>query len=47
MKKSKFSEEQINARLGGMSGGPVFRLIEEGLTWLEFVGIVYEHGAPR
>jgi hypothetical protein len=27
-----------------MSGGPVFRLIETGLTRLEFVGIVYEHG---
>jgi hypothetical protein len=36
--------EAINQRLGGMSGGPVFRLIEEGLTRLEFVGIVYEHG---
>jgi hypothetical protein len=36
--------EAINQRLGRMSGGPVFRLIEEGLTRLEFVGIVYEHG---
>jgi len=27
-----------------MSGGPVFRLLEEGLTRLEFVGIVHEHG---
>jgi hypothetical protein len=36
--------EAINRRLGGMSGGPVFRLVEEGLTRLEFVGIVYEHG---
>ena len=27
-----------------MSGVPVFRLIEEGLTRLEFVGIVYQHG---
>jgi hypothetical protein len=36
--------EAINQRLGGMSGGPVFRLIEEGLTRLEFGGIVYEHG---
>jgi hypothetical protein len=34
----------INQRLGGMSGGPVFRLVEEGLTRLEFVGTVYEHG---
>jgi hypothetical protein len=27
-----------------MSGGAVFRSIEEGLTRLEFVGTVYEHG---
>jgi hypothetical protein len=27
-----------------MSGGPVYRLIEEGLTHLEFIGTVYEHG---
>lgn len=37
--------QAINQRLGGMSGAPVFRLVEEGLTRLEFVGIVYEHGA--
>ena len=36
--------QAINQRLGGMSGGPVFRLVEGGLTRLEFVGIVYEHG---
>jgi hypothetical protein len=36
--------QAINQRLGGMSGGPVFRLVEEGLTRLEFVGTVYEHG---
>lgn len=36
--------QEINRRLGGMSGGPVFRLIERGLTRLEFVGIVCEHG---
>ena len=35
--------EAINQRLGRMSGGPGSRWIEEGLTRLEFVGIVYEH----
>ena len=35
----------INQRLGGMGGGPVFRLVEEELTRLEFVDTVYEHGA--
>jgi hypothetical protein len=35
---------EINRRLGGMSGGPVFRLVEQGLTRLELVGFVYEHG---
>lgn len=29
--------------LGGMSGGPVFRLIEQPLTRLELVGIIYEY----
>lgn len=29
--------------LGGMSGGPVFRLIETPFTRLELVGIVYEY----
>jgi hypothetical protein len=37
--------EAINQRLGGMSGGPVFRLVEERLTRLEFVDTVCEHGA--
>jgi hypothetical protein len=35
--------QEINRRLGGMSGGPVFRLIEQGLTQLQFAGIVCAH----
>jgi hypothetical protein len=38
--------DAINRRLVGMSGGPVFRLLEEGPTRLEFVGIVYEQARP-
>lgn len=37
--------EAMNERLGGMSGGPVFRVVETGpITRLELVGLVYEHG---
>ena len=35
-----------NPNLGGASGGPVFRIREDGLVTLEFVGIVYEYSAP-
>ena len=38
------NREAINGRLGGMSGGRVFRPIEERLNRLEYVGVVYEHG---
>lgn len=30
--------------LGGMSGGPVFRLQERGLSVLTLVGVIYEYG---
>jgi hypothetical protein len=40
-------EEKINERLGGISGGPVFRITEhldqpEKRVYYELVGIVYE-----
>src|SRR5207249_10676153 len=40
-------EEKINEKLGGLSGGPVFRIIErlnqrEKRVYYELVGIVYE-----
>ena len=40
-------EEEINEKLGGISGGPVFRIIEhldqpEKRVYYELVGIVYE-----
>jgi hypothetical protein len=36
--------EQINARLGGMSGGGVYRVIEANpIDRVELVGFIYEH----
>ena len=37
------SKERINESLGGLSGGPVFRLIEEPVSRLELVGFVHEY----
>jgi len=36
-------DEQINAALGGMSGGGVYRVIREPLERVELIGFIYEH----
>jgi hypothetical protein len=46
-------EEKINENLGGISGGPVFRVVETldpetkkiGKVYFELVGICYEYSA--
>lgn len=35
----------INEDIGGLSGGPVFRLVSEPLERIELVGLIYEFHA--
>jgi hypothetical protein len=35
--------EQINAALGGISGGGVYRVIEKPIERVELIGFIYEH----
>jgi hypothetical protein len=35
--------EKINAALGGMSGGGVYRIIDKPIERIELVGFIYEH----
>jgi hypothetical protein len=36
-------DKEFNQDFSGMSGGPVFRIVDQGVLRLELVGIIYEY----